>query len=309
LFKREGVLSEKVLYKRTLVILLSLFRVGKTRRYLAIDHTLDSHILGLYINFKTYDFFSKRGYIHMFKKYRIPKIIIIFFCFGLINSKSLIASDAPEVHGVCVYNCDEGPSSSTSYTYPPSVSPEEAQQQRELSMHDANEKGIEYYSSGDWENAVRAFEEALEYSPGDPTIQQNLEKATAKVRESRAVRELDVIEQHSNNARINLNDKENASTLTGKGFDTKTSEPSVVDARISGKEPVIPKEKRTQELINLEAQRDTAKTERMLLEKKLAELESIPVKDYASIAEIRDNITRIRDREHYFNFIIKERLK
>lgn len=246
----------------------------------------------------------------MFKQYRVSKIIVIIFCSGLINSKPLIASDAPEVHGVCVYNCDESlPSSGSSYTYPPSISPEKAQQQRELSMHDANERGFEYYLNGEWENAVRAFEEALEHSPGDPVIQQNLEKAIAKVRESKAARELDVIKQKGENTQINLNNEEKASTLAGEGIDTPTSEPSVVDARISGKEPVIPKEKRTPELTNLEAQRDTAKTERISLEKKLAELEAVPGNDYVSIAKTRDEIARIRDRVHYLNFMIRERLK
>jgi len=57
-----------------------------------------------------------------------------------------------------------------------------AEQQRVDAMNDANNNGIDCYEKGDWSCALRYFELALEYSPYNPSIISNINKAKEKLR-------------------------------------------------------------------------------------------------------------------------------
>jgi hypothetical protein len=51
-------------------------------------------------------------------------------------------------------------------------------------MHEANDRGIESFQYGDWANAIRYFQLALEYSPDDPTVLANLRLALERQAEA-----------------------------------------------------------------------------------------------------------------------------
>lgn len=57
-----------------------------------------------------------------------------------------------------------------------------AEQERVDAMNDANENGIDCFERGDWNCALRYFELALEYSPYNPSIISNINKAKEKLR-------------------------------------------------------------------------------------------------------------------------------
>lgn len=57
------------------------------------------------------------------------------------------------------------------------------ERQRVESMDDANEKGIDCYERRDWQCAIRNFELALQYSPHNPAIISNLNKAKEKAKQ------------------------------------------------------------------------------------------------------------------------------
>ena len=53
-------------------------------------------------------------------------------------------------------------------------------------MHEANDLAVEYFQRGDWANAIRYFQQALEASPDDPTIHDNLSLARERQAQARA---------------------------------------------------------------------------------------------------------------------------
>ena len=69
----------------------------------------------------------------------------------------------------------------TSPSPPPAPSAEELEAQRQAALkqaaYDANNRGNWHYQQGQWDQAVAAYQEALQDSPYDPTIQQNFTNA------------------------------------------------------------------------------------------------------------------------------------
>lgn len=224
--------------------------------------------------------------------------------------------------GVCVQNCgNDAPSSGSpgggGYTGP---TPEEQRQQKEAkdsreASDDANDKGVEYYNRGDWQNAAKYFREALGYSPDDPDIRANLGKAEQKAREreavaaraSEAARQLKAVEQHSDQARPTADSNE-----ARRGFDTGgkpagTLGTSPVYGGTGGsKEPVVPASKRTPAITALETQRDESKKQVQVLEDKLKKLDSS--KDAIEIAKVKQEKSTVESKVQYLNFSIGEML-
>ena len=80
-------------------------------------------------------------------------------------------------------SCPLGSSGGITGTAPAPES-EGAQGASEQAMHDANDRGVEFYNRGDWVNAIRAFEEALQIEPNDSAIIENLNRARSKARDA-----------------------------------------------------------------------------------------------------------------------------
>jgi len=79
---------------------------------------------------------------------------------------------------------------SSASTNPSGPTPEEIEQERVDAMNDANEKGIYYFEHRKWDLAIQNFEEALEYSPYNPSLKHNIERAKEeKAKEEQEARE------------------------------------------------------------------------------------------------------------------------
>jgi hypothetical protein len=52
---------------------------------------------------------------------------------------------------------------------------------------DANDRGVEFYKKGDWDNAIKCFTEALEYDPDDDVASFNLSYTKKKKLETAAI--------------------------------------------------------------------------------------------------------------------------
>jgi tetratricopeptide (TPR) repeat protein len=128
----------------------------------------------------------------------------------VIAGSLLVASSAPWVISVppalawhC--NCHSGLSGTTCFSpcgweMPPSSAaptgptPGQLQQEREEkdlseAALDANDKGVRAYKAGNYLDAVKFLSEALEYTPDDELIQQNLQKARVALATARVPRE------------------------------------------------------------------------------------------------------------------------
>jgi tetratricopeptide (TPR) repeat protein len=78
----------------------------------------------------------------------------------------------------------------------------------EARMHEANDYGASLYEQGRYQDAIIAFNEALEHSPGDPVILENIQKAKGKLRASQALREAEAAREHSSAAIPLANNRE-----------------------------------------------------------------------------------------------------
>jgi tetratricopeptide (TPR) repeat protein len=210
-------------------------------------------------------------------------------------------------------------------------SPEELRRRAEAkdlneAAQDADDKGIDFYEKGDWDSAIREFREALEYAPDDPDILDNLHHAEAranaariaqeqKVRESEAARQLMSVQQHSEAAQglASKSATEPASVEARRGFDTGGQSaggipgPAVYAGSGSGKDPVVPKEKRTPAITKLERDRTVFRKEITTLDQKLKTLD--PQKDSVEISKIKQQESTAQNKIHYLNFSISEELK
>src|SRR3990167_5372606 len=64
---------------------------------------------------------------------------------------------------------------------PPGPSPEEiARQWRSQQSTEANDKGVEYAERGDYDTAIKYYEQALDYDPNNQVARDNLQKSMAK---------------------------------------------------------------------------------------------------------------------------------
>lgn len=223
----------------------------------------------------------------------------------------------------CISNCPDesgGGGSSPSYsTYaaPAGPSPKELKQQREQedlgeAALDANDRGVEAYQNGDYAAAVQYLNEALGYSPDDPDIQHNLERARQALEQSEAARELESAKHHGQVA-MQLGD-EAASMEARNVFDTPGADagtlevPPVVagDGRWKSNDPVVPHEKHSLAIRFKEWQRDELKQKIQRLEEKRTKLD--PQKDAVQIAKIKQEESDQQNKIHMLNFSITEEL-
>ncbi len=76
-----------------------------------------------------------------------------------------------------------GGGSSPNLPAPTGPTPQQLQQQSERAMHDANDGGTEAFKRGNYADALRYFQTALEQDPDDPTVLENLRATRTKLRE------------------------------------------------------------------------------------------------------------------------------
>jgi len=173
------------------------------------------------------------------------------------------------------------------YTPPPGPTPQELQQRREMSMHEANDLGTDAFRSGDYVTAIRYFEHALESEPDDPALLDNLRGARAALREqqeqrARASRPADPSARAIDEARSAVAHGQNAAARPGSGeqqrvFDTGGDRVSgsggVVDARNPPQRVQIPPSlANNPEILRLQGQRAALVNQRAGLEQRLAEI-------------------------------------
>lgn len=218
------------------------------------------------------------------------------------------------------------------YVAPPSgPSPEEIRRQKETkdlaeAAEDANDKGVEYYKKGDWDNAVKYFTEALQYDPDDQSALHNLQRAREQAARAEQARrdaqasklagdQLKSIEHHGTTAKGLKGSA--SSTEAGKGFDTAgdpagSLDSMVVDGRNPGKEPVVPREKRTRAIAKLEKQRDEMKKKRVEMEKKVTKLENkgaMTPEETVKLVNLKQDLSNAKNKENFYNFSITEELR
>jgi tetratricopeptide (TPR) repeat protein len=80
------------------------------------------------------------------------------------------AQQVSEPSSRCVQNCGDGPGSSSIAYW--TLNSREANRKRERETQLALDEGIVYYDRGDWSNAIRSFEEALDHTPDDAYIER-----------------------------------------------------------------------------------------------------------------------------------------
>jgi tetratricopeptide (TPR) repeat protein len=71
---------------------------------------------------------------------------------------------------------------------------------------------------------------------------------------------------------------------------------------------MIPNDQRTPALNKLETQRTAARDERIVLEKKLADMESKPGANQVEIVRMREKVDQLQNKENYYNFSIQDEL-
>lgn len=217
-----------------------------------------------------------------------------------------------------VYNCNSNsdPCARAAPNAPVGPSKEELNRRREAkdsqeAADDAEDKGEEFYTKGDWANAAKAFQEALDLNPDDAVAEVNLKKAQKRLRESEAAKQAINAQTRSTNA-VGL-EKEAGSKEAGIPFDdpdkTKNSGIPVPHANgdVSHKDPVVPASRRTAAITKLEQQRAVDRKQRIALEEKLKTLD--PQKDSVAISTIKQQENKLDNHINYVNFSIDDQLK
>jgi len=159
---------------------------------------------------------------------------------------------------------------------------------RQESLADANDAGISAFKRGDYEASIRYFERALEFSPYNPTIKHNIERARQKLAAQNAPApadnnsawsQLNAAAASSGSAAVAAPSSYSggvggtgASYHARTGFDTAAQAPSI-PLRFTkylepSADPVVPSKRRTPKIRSLEQQRDRARAEAKKLETK-----------------------------------------
>jgi tetratricopeptide (TPR) repeat protein len=166
---------------------------------------------------------------------------------------------------------------------PVGPSSEEKEEMRQQAFGHANNAGIAAFRRGDYKEAIRDFEEALEYSPYNPTVKHNLEKARERLADQQkpqpdssasnsAFGQLNAAAASSNSAASaddsaysgNLGGTAGAGTAS-RQFDTPTRAPPIplrfVKYLEPNSDPVVPARRETPRVRQLEKQREQARGE------------------------------------------------
>lgn len=202
--------------------------------------------------------------------------------------------NAPDVgKPECVEGCDfedsdDSDSNSPSHSAPLGTSPEEREKNRVNAMNRANEKGIKCFQQRDWACAVRSFNEALQFSPHNPTLVRNFNRAKEE-----AIR-----------------------VQAGQGFDTPGNLSGNLQRPAASynpfqtyKEPVITPANRTPAIAAIENIKTTLKKKRDDTATKMSELQKDPVKNQQEITTVKKEITELKNQENFLNFSIEVELK
>lgn len=203
---------------------------------------------------------------------------------------------------------------------PQGPTPEQKEQMRQDALANANEGGIAAYRRGDYALAIRYFERALEYSPYNPTIAHNIERARQMLAAqnapppapvtpapkttaapsapagSRAFDQLKAAADSSSSA-VAVPASGYSADLGGTGaplkartgFDTKAEITSIpfaftkyLDTRA---DPVVPPGRETSAIRSLEQLRDEARSQAVKLETQRAALVQDPKKASVQLAQ------------------------
>jgi hypothetical protein len=196
---------------------------------------------------------------------RVTKLILNLFLFIFISIYAMPESQAdwrqvPDAGpGKCVANCGGG---GESYTPGPvGPSPQELKRQREAkdlneAADDANDKGVDFYNKGDWENAIKYFREALEYNPDNQDYRNNLQRAQQKANDAVAKRELPKSKAFEE-AQSNLYHTQQGTP--GAVFDTKAANKSVpLSAVTASGQPIQMSEKARKDRRMIKEQKELA---------------------------------------------------
>lgn len=126
---------------------------------------------------------------------RVGQILLSFFLIGSIffHLDRAAGQQVPPATGVCVEGCPKGGGGGSIDPPAPGPSPEEirAQEKLERKRQEAQvltEKGLEAQKGKDWETAAAYFRRALEKTPGDKSIEQQLKRAEAEIERERTRR-------------------------------------------------------------------------------------------------------------------------
>ena len=266
-------------------------------------------------------------------------ILICGACLSIYFSAPCLADEIP---WVCVRNCGGGGgggSGGGGYSPTPSEprgpSPEDLRRQAELERQaelrrqaeakmlqeaedlketaiDANERGSTAYENGNYDEAVNALTEALDYAPDDLNIQHNLElarealqrsqrrsarhgqvPANRNLAQSKETRNLKSAQFHGQVALERLEEPESAGAEARRVFDTGgenkgTLDIPAVNAGDGGyRDPVVQDSERTEEITRMESKREGLRQEIRRLEEKCKTLD--PQKDAVQISKIRQD--------------------
>src|SRR5262249_42201132 len=80
-----------------------------------------------------------------------------------------------------------------------------AQQQRQSEAHELNQQGLDAFNSGDYQTAIKYFQDALDKAPDDSVIQGNIQKANEEIA-ARKQRQQQDFNQRKNTALSELRD-------------------------------------------------------------------------------------------------------
>ncbi|HEX8925290.1 MAG TPA: hypothetical protein VF786_05830 [Terriglobales bacterium] len=220
------------------------------------------------------------------------------------------------------------------YTPPPGPSPEELRRRAEAkdlqeAADDAQDKAVDAYERGDYQQTISLLKEALSYEPDDQGLQNALGVAQKKLSEqiaarqaprpapqvpavlnSEAAREATSAGFHGNIAATSSS-SEGAKLEASKVFDQKGKDVggikgSAVIAKAPS-DPVVPAGKRTPAIAKLESQRTEERKKLAALEEKKKAID--PKKDPVALAKVKQDISNVENQVHYINFRIDEQLK
>jgi tetratricopeptide (TPR) repeat protein len=229
----------------------------------------------------------------------------------------------PQARGTATYNryCTGGGAAA-----PAGPTAEELEKRRQAkdtreATDDAEDRGVDLYEKGQWADAVKAFQEALDYDPDNDVAATNLRKAQDKLQQAEAVlqtaRDLrtaaakQAVNAQTSSVSASGKCNEPASANAGKTFDvgdnTKNNGIAVSAGSNGHQDPVVPPARRTAAITQLEQQRATDRKQRAALEEKLKAID--PRKDPVAASSLKQQESKIDSHINYINFSIGDQLK
>jgi tetratricopeptide (TPR) repeat protein len=132
--------------------------------------------------------------------------------------------------------------------------------------------------------------------------------------DDRALAQINSAKVHGDNA-LKSGTSESMHAEASRVFDSPGSNQHAIESLqlagipVTERDPDIPKEYRTAEIVKLVEERTVMRAERQDLMKDLESLNASDQKDVMKIAEVKQKITDIEHKEHFINFSIKKKMK